>query len=92
MFCGLSGGYSGFDEVLQCQDGFGFEGRSPGFSALRSGGFDAVFGAFGNEATFKMRYGPENMEDQFTGGGCRVDPLFETDQSDTLGFQVFDGF
>ena len=38
-----------------------------------------------------MGDGSENVEDQLTGGGCRVDPFFETDQPDILFFQVFDG-
>ena len=39
-----------------------------------------------------MRDGPEDMEDQFSGSGCGVDPLFQADQPDVLRFQVFDGF
>ena len=39
-----------------------------------------------------MGDGSKHMEDQFPGGGCCVDPLFEADQPDILFFQVFDGF
>lgn len=77
---------------MQSQDGFCFEGRSAGFSALGSGGLYAVFGTFGYETAFKMGDGFEDFEDQFTGGGCSIDPLFEADQPDILFLQVFDGF
>jgi len=36
--------------------------------------------------------GTEDVKDQLTGGGCRVDPFFEADQPDIMFFQVFDGF
>lgn len=39
-----------------------------------------------------MGDGSEDVKDQFTGGGCGIDPLFEADQSDILFFQVFDRF
>ena len=74
------------DKVLQSQDGFGFEGWSTWFSALRSGGFDAVFCTLGDETSFKMGDGSEDVENQLTGGGGRVDFLFEADQPDVLCF------
>ncbi len=67
--------FGGLDEVLQRQDGFGFEGRSPRFSTLRFGGFDAVFGALRDEAAFDVGNGSKDVKDQFTGSGCRVEPV-----------------
>ena len=39
-----------------------------------------------------MGDGSEDVEDQLTGGGCGVDPLFEADKPDILILEVFDGF
>ena len=38
-----------------------------------------------------MGDGSEDVEDQLTGGGCRVDPFFEADQPNILCLQVLDG-
>lgn len=88
----MPGGHSGLDEVLQRQDGFGFEGRSPRFSTLRSGDFDAVFGALRDKAALEMRDGSEDMEHQLSCSGGRIDLLLEADQIDLFGLQVIDGF
>ena len=39
-----------------------------------------------------MRNGPEHMEHELSGCGCRVDPLLEADEVDLSGFEVVDGF
>ena len=52
----------------------------------------AVFGALRDQAALEMSDGPEDMEDELSGGGCRVDPLLEADQVDLSGLEVIDGF
>ena len=52
----------------------------------------AVFGALRYQAPLEMRNGPEDMEHELTGRGCRVDPFLEADQIDLSGLEVIDGF
>ena len=39
-----------------------------------------------------MGDGSKNVEDQLTGSGCGVDPLFEADLADVLCLQALEGF
>ena len=59
---------------------------------MLSGVGQAIFGAFGDQATFEMRNGAEDMEHELSCGGCRVNPFLEADQIDLSGFEVIDGF
>ena len=52
----------------------------------------AIFGALRDQAALEMSNGPEDMEHEFTGRGCRVDPLLKADQIDLSGLEVIDGF
>ena len=84
----MSGCHSGVDQVLQGQDCFRSKRWPSRFSALQSSGLDAVFGALRNQPAFKMCDGAKDVENQLTGSGRRVDPLFQADQSDILRFLV----
>lgn len=88
----MSSTHSCLNEVFQGQDGLCFEGRSTGFPALGSRGFNAVFCAFRYESSLEVCDGSEDVGDQLAGCGCGVDPFFEADQPDVLSLQVFDRF
>lgn len=59
---------------------------------MLSGVDQAIFGALRDQAALEMRNGPEDMEHELSGGGSRIDPLFEADQVDLSGLEVINGF
>src|SRR6056297_509692 len=47
----------------------------------------AVFGALRDETALEVSDGTKNMEHEFSGGGCRIDPLLKADQINLISLE-----
>ena len=80
---------AGIDEGIGRQELFGIKSRPAGQATFCSGHDKAILGALGNEPSFEVSDGPEDMKDQLSCGRRCSQPLLPGPAGAKLQFEDF---